>query len=183
MELSAVLMTCNIFTCRYPWDHPHLEDIEGENYSIPDGCAQYYIAGRNLYILNLVLKLYFVWSPAFWQNYFVTGHLPQKQQDYKKRYRTLASTYLTFSPDGSELLANLGGEQIYLFDVNKKLRPRRFDLSILSTNGISKGIYFTCKKSFSFINLRASFILFIYESTPLSNFALLGRLWKEHFFK
>ncbi|XP_059152428.1 WD and tetratricopeptide repeats protein 1-like [Physella acuta] len=95
---------------RYPWDHPHLEDIEGENYSIPDGCAQYYIA----------------------------GHLPQKQQDYKKRYRTLASTFLTFGPDGSELLANLGGEQIYLFDVNKKLRPRRFDLSILGTNGISK---------------------------------------------
>ncbi|CAL1543216.1 unnamed protein product [Lymnaea stagnalis] len=95
---------------RYPWDHPHLEDIEGEVYSLPPGCAQYYIA----------------------------GHLPQKQQDYKKRYRTLASTYLTFGPDGSELLVNLGGEQIYLFDVNKKLRPRRFDLSVLGTNGIVK---------------------------------------------
>ncbi|KAI8740901.1 WD and tetratricopeptide repeats protein 1 [Biomphalaria glabrata] len=95
---------------RYPWDHPHLEDIEGESYSIPPGCAQYFIA----------------------------GHLPQKQQDYKKRYRTLASTYLTFGPDGSELLVNLGGEQIYLFDVNRKLRPRRFDISILGTNGLVK---------------------------------------------
>ena len=44
----------------------------------------------------------------------VAGHLPQKQQDYRKRYRALASTYLTFSPDGTELLVDLGGEQIYL---------------------------------------------------------------------
>ncbi|KAH9500217.1 WD and tetratricopeptide repeats containing protein [Bulinus truncatus] len=66
------------------------------------------------------------------------GHLPQKQQDYKKRYRTLASTYLTFGPDGSELLVNLGGEQIYLFDVNKKVYPRRFDISILGSNGLVK---------------------------------------------
>ncbi|CAG5126463.1 unnamed protein product [Candidula unifasciata] len=95
---------------RYAWDHPHLESVEGENYTLPPGCAQYYIA----------------------------GHLPQKQLDYKKRYRTLASTYLTFSPDGSELLVNLGGEQIYLFDVNRKLHPRRFDLSILGSNGIVK---------------------------------------------
>lgn len=50
----------------------------------------------------------------------VLGHLPQKQSDYRKRYRTLASTYVTFSPTGTELLVNLGGEQIYLFDVNAK---------------------------------------------------------------
>lgn len=35
--------------------------------------------------------------------------------DYGRKYRSLASTYVEFSPDGSELLANLGGEQIYLF--------------------------------------------------------------------
>lgn len=69
--------------------------------------------------------------------------MPQKQLDYKKRYRTLASTYLTFGPDGSELLVNLGGEQIYLFDVSKKLHPRRFDLSILGSNGIVKGLCFS----------------------------------------
>uniref|UniRef100_A0A2C9JP84 Uncharacterized protein n=1 Tax=Biomphalaria glabrata TaxID=6526 RepID=A0A2C9JP84_BIOGL len=53
-------------------------------------------------------------------------------------HKGLASTYLTFGPDGSELLVNLGGEQIYLFDVNRKLRPRRFDISILGTNGLVK---------------------------------------------
>ncbi|GFR72219.1 WD and tetratricopeptide repeats protein 1 [Elysia marginata] len=88
------------------WDTPHFETIEGENYTLPPDCAQYYIA----------------------------GHLPQKQMDYKKRYRTLASTYVTFGPDGTELLVNLGGEQIYLYDVNNKLPLQRFDLSILESN-------------------------------------------------
>lgn len=60
--------------------------------------------------------------------YFVAGHLPLKQTDYKKRYRTLASTYLAFSPDGAEIVANLGGEQIYLFDINKPNKPKTFDL-------------------------------------------------------
>ena len=70
----------------------------------------------------------------------MVGHLPQKQQDYRKRYRTLASTYLTFGPDGSELLVNLGGEQIYLFDVNKGRVPQKFDIPLLPhTNGVVKG--------------------------------------------
>ena len=59
--------------------------------------------------------------------------------DYKKRYRTLASTYVTFGPDGTELLVNLGGEQIYLYDVNKKLPLQRFDLSILESSSAVKG--------------------------------------------
>ena len=68
------------------------------------------------------------------------GHLPQKQQDYRKRYRTLASTFLTFSPDGNELLVNLGGEQIYLFDVNRRQQLHKFDISqVLNTNGVVKG--------------------------------------------
>jgi len=61
---------------------------------------------------------------------FSAGHLPQKQHDYRRKYRTLASTYVTFGPDGNELLVNLGGEQIYLFDVNRCQLPQRFDVSI-----------------------------------------------------
>lgn len=133
------MLSCSSFriphNTRSPsWDTPHLETIEGETYTLPPGCAQYYIA----------------------------GHLPQKQMDYKKRYRTLASTYVTFGPDGTELLVNLGGEQIYLYDVNKKLPLQRFDLSILelksqvkehetlSKNGFSKrasGTNGVCKTS------------------------------------
>lgn len=72
--------------------------------------------------------------------YFVAGHLPLKQTDYRKRYRTLASTYLTFSPNGSELLANLGGEQIYLFSIVKPSLPKIYDLQgvTLSANGLCK---------------------------------------------
>ncbi|XP_046437062.1 WD and tetratricopeptide repeats protein 1-like [Daphnia pulex] len=48
--------------------------------------------------------------------YFAPGHLPQKLDDYRRRFRSLASTYVTFDPSGRYLLANLGGEQIYLYD-------------------------------------------------------------------
>ncbi|CAH1798641.1 unnamed protein product [Owenia fusiformis] len=72
-------------------------------------------------------------------SYYVAGHLPQKQQDYKKRYRTLASTYLTFSPDGNELLVNLGGEQIYMFDINRRQLPQKFNMPRMpNTNGFVK---------------------------------------------
>ena len=53
-----------------------------------------------------------------------------KHQDYRKKYRTLASTYITFSPDGNELLVNLGGEQVYLFDINHHRKPQRFDIKL-----------------------------------------------------
>lgn len=102
---------------RFPWDHPHLEPLEGEDYSLPDGCVQYFIA----------------------------GHLPQKQSDYRKRYRTLASTYVTFSPTGQELLVNLGGEQIYLFDINSQRRGA--DLRYLPPTCIPKG---TCPQANGF---------------------------------
>uniref|UniRef100_T1IVI1 WD and tetratricopeptide repeats protein 1 n=1 Tax=Strigamia maritima TaxID=126957 RepID=T1IVI1_STRMM len=99
---------------RIPWERPYThraESVDEDN--LPPGCAQY----------------------------FVAGHLPIKHKDYKKRYRTLASTYLTFSPDGGELLVNLGGEQIYLFDVNYPRRPKIFDIRSLigvQLNGFGK---------------------------------------------
>uniref|UniRef100_A0A8C4QMH6 WD and tetratricopeptide repeats 1 n=1 Tax=Eptatretus burgeri TaxID=7764 RepID=A0A8C4QMH6_EPTBU len=58
--------------------------------------------------------------------YFIAGHLPSKQSDYQRRFRTLAATYVTFSPDGTELLVNMGGEQIYLFDLYGRQRPYCF---------------------------------------------------------
>ncbi|GLG95424.1 Protein will die slowly, partial [Gryllus bimaculatus] len=72
--------------------------------------------------------------PTSCVQYFVAGHLPLKQHDFRKRYRNLASTYLTFSSDGNELLVNLGGEQIYLFDINNKRMPKTFDVKGVNTN-------------------------------------------------
>ncbi|MEQ2209332.1 WD and tetratricopeptide repeats protein [Xenoophorus captivus] len=43
--------------------------------------------------------------------YYVAGHLPVKLRDYNNRLRVLVATYVTFSPDGTELLVNMGGEQ------------------------------------------------------------------------
>ncbi len=51
----------------------------------------------------------------------IVGHLPAKVVEYRRKYRSLAATYVEFSSDGMELLANLGGEQIYVF-------PLRCDL-------------------------------------------------------
>ena len=52
--------------------------------------------------------------------YFIPGHLHHKQKEYRRRMRHLCATYLTFNPHGDELLVNVGGEQVYLYDLNKK---------------------------------------------------------------
>ena len=51
--------------------------------------------------------------------YFIPGHLHHKQKEYRRKMRYLCATYLTFNPHGDELLVNVGGEQVYLYDFNK----------------------------------------------------------------
>ncbi|XP_028409491.1 WD and tetratricopeptide repeats protein 1-like [Dendronephthya gigantea] len=53
--------------------------------------------------------------------YFTPGHLPCTTRRGKRR--SVVSTYLTFSPNGQELLVNLGGEQLYLFDIRRQRPP------------------------------------------------------------
>ncbi|XP_059945211.1 WD and tetratricopeptide repeats protein 1 isoform X1 [Mesoplodon densirostris] len=84
--------------------------------------------------------------------YYVAGHLPVKLPDYNNRLRVLVATYVTFSPNGTELLVNMGGEQVYLFDLTYKQRPYTFLLprkchssgevqnGKMSTNGVSNGV-------------------------------------------
>uniref|UniRef100_A0AAZ3PHM4 WD and tetratricopeptide repeats protein 1 n=1 Tax=Oncorhynchus tshawytscha TaxID=74940 RepID=A0AAZ3PHM4_ONCTS len=83
--------------------------------------------------------------------YYVAGHLPVKLPDYNNRLRVLVATYVTFSPDGTELLVNMGGEQVYLFDLTFKqkpytyLLPKKCQLTDVqngkTTNGVSNGIH------------------------------------------
>lgn len=54
--------------------------------------------------------------------YFCPGHL-NRFKDRKLCFTTKTITYLTFSPDGSELLVNMGSEQIYLYDLNNAQQP------------------------------------------------------------
>jgi hypothetical protein len=51
-----------------------------------------------------------------------------KITEYRKRMKTLSITSLAFSPDGTELLVNIGGEQLYLFDLfeNKEANKPKF---------------------------------------------------------
>lgn len=55
--------------------------------------------------------------------YFCPGHLRKYPENSCK-----AITYLTFSPDGRELLVNMGAEQIYLYDLNKSKPPNWLQL-------------------------------------------------------
>ncbi|GAB6027757.1 WD and tetratricopeptide repeats [Chamberlinius hualienensis] len=92
--------------------------------------------------------------------YYLAAHLPMKQSDYKRKYRALAATYLTFSPDGKELLLNLGGEQIYIFNVTQPTLVKLFDkddfLPVSTTkckenmNGYSNGVVSAVKHHESF---------------------------------
>ncbi|XP_066582568.1 WD and tetratricopeptide repeats protein 1 [Prorops nasuta] len=54
--------------------------------------------------------------------YFIAGHLCCRNRND----RSLNATYLTFNADGNELLVNIGGEQIYLFDINDTRQAKTF---------------------------------------------------------
>ncbi|KAJ7321779.1 WD and tetratricopeptide repeat protein [Desmophyllum pertusum] len=59
--------------------------------------------------------------------YFAPGHLPpQLSKDSRRRFRTYVATYVNFSPNGRELIANLGGEQIYLFDIKQHRKVMKY---------------------------------------------------------
>lgn len=49
--------------------------------------------------------------------YFIPGHIHIEGPGAIKKHQNIGTTYLTFSPDGRELLVNLGGEHIYLYDL------------------------------------------------------------------
>ncbi|XP_034253371.1 WD and tetratricopeptide repeats protein 1-like [Thrips palmi] len=49
--------------------------------------------------------------------YFVAGHLRTRPSLQNGKLKSYTSTYVTFGANGRDLLVNLGGEQIYLFDI------------------------------------------------------------------
>ncbi|XP_045110144.1 WD and tetratricopeptide repeats protein 1-like isoform X1 [Portunus trituberculatus] len=58
--------------------------------------------------------------------YLVPGHLPDRLREFHRQGRSLSTTYLTYSADGTQLLANLGGEHIYLFHMANPQYPRHY---------------------------------------------------------
>ena len=92
--------------------------------------------------------------------YFAPGHLPpQLSKDLRRRFRAFVATYINFSPCGRELIANLGGEQIYLFDIKKQREVLKYQTingtsPSLSSNGVVKSVVDnfsipSCKNGFS----------------------------------
>ena len=60
--------------------------------------------------------------------HFAPGHIANPaSKRIRKSSSALASTYVTYSPDGSELLVNLSGEHIYLFDTNCFTESLKYD--------------------------------------------------------
>lgn len=78
--------------------------------------------------------------------YFAPGHLPpQLSKDLRRRFRAYVATYVNFSPCGSELIANLGGEQIYLFDIKQHRKVLKYQVvngisASLASNGVAKSV-------------------------------------------
>ena len=69
--------------------------------------------------------------------YYAPGHLPpQLSKDLRRRFRAYVATYVNFSPCGRELITNLGGEQIYLFDIKQHRKVLKYQV----VNGISPSI-------------------------------------------
>lgn len=68
--------------------------------------------------------------------YYAPGHLQSSSMDKSQRYTTV--TYISFSPNGSEILVNYGGEQIYLFDIDKAETPVYLNLPRLPSEPIAK---------------------------------------------
>ena len=66
------------------------------------------------------------------------GHL--ESSTGSKTYKSINCTYVAFSPDGREMLANLGGEQIYLYEVENnaskpfRIRQKPVDASLFRSN-------------------------------------------------
>ncbi|XP_058129120.1 WD and tetratricopeptide repeats protein 1-like [Anopheles ziemanni] len=72
--------------------------------------------------------------------YFCPGHL-NGDEKVNMQYNFKTITYLTFSPDGTELLVNMGSDHIYLFEINGSRQPVFLELPKLppTTNGETNG--------------------------------------------
>lgn len=70
--------------------------------------------------------------------YYAPGHLA-RDSGLENSFK-LAATYIAFNTFGSEMLVNLGGEQIYLFDVNNARNTNIMHVpqDIVKRNSVSK---------------------------------------------
>lgn len=65
--------------------------------------------------------------------YYSPGHLQASTENYSKTV-----TFVSFSPEGTELLVNYGAEQIYLFEIDKSEPPIYLNLPKLAPEPVTK---------------------------------------------
>ena len=74
--------------------------------------------------------------------YFCPGNISNPRTDFdtmsKRGVPTVATTYVTFSPDGSELLVNMSCENVYIYDLTKYREPLRFEYHSAVFNDIAE---------------------------------------------
>lgn len=63
--------------------------------------------------------------------YFCPGNISNPRTNFdtmsKRGVPTVATTYVAFSPDGTELLANMSCENVYIYDITRYRQPLRFE--------------------------------------------------------
>ena len=71
--------------------------------------------------------------------HFGPGHISNPRSRRARRaFNNLASTYLTFSRSGTELLVNLSGEHVYLYDLTNFCEALRYDFDKSDSTSIPK---------------------------------------------
>ncbi|KAJ8965028.1 hypothetical protein NQ314_004426 [Rhamnusium bicolor] len=74
--------------------------------------------------------------------YYAPGHLAMENASVTNF--KLAATYISFNPAGSEMLVNMGGEQIYLFDINNTRHVNELQVPQFSGNRRKMPVYKCC---------------------------------------
>lgn len=71
--------------------------------------------------------------------HFAPGHISSPRTKKARRaFNTLATTFVSFSPDGKELLVNLSGEHIYLYDTTHFREALRYSFDSDDPSSIPK---------------------------------------------
>jgi hypothetical protein len=76
----------------------------------------YYVPGTCIIFYSFSI-LWFFCLFSYNLNIYCKGHLQKRSNENRKQTKNISITYVTFSPNGDELLVNYGGEQLYLFDL------------------------------------------------------------------
>lgn len=83
--------------------------------------------------------------------FFSPGHLSCSSSSWSKRdaRNSVAATYVSFSSSGQELLVNLSGEQVYLYNTASHQQPITYEFDKTDANSIPKAkpILRTCSSS------------------------------------